>query len=981
MRNSRATDRKRLGKILVTVLLCVSMAAVAVTVMLRVRAINGTQAAEPPETQEQNVTEAGMRYPVALANWAPAARPENCNSALLSQLTKEAAEALVARGFQSVVLPDPFTLFSAEETAKAKEVLDALGEAGVFRTLTLTPVAEERLPVFTQALGKLIEGSSFDALLLADSAAADQTGLLTTLFTSCLTQLLDSAGLSMPVIFDAGEVSKAATPYQEAVASLAGTLEKAELLMQFSASKTQELCEQAKELAGETPVSALFDLKSDIPNGTLQETVDFLSALQDVREMSLVLESAGDVAASGEAASLLQKLYQGALDLINAAKGLGLSKPFSILKSEQNYYTDKPLVNFTGTSSPLFSLTCNGKDVQRNAGGDFSVDMPLNPGKNVFTFVHRGGKYVVNVYYTVTVLESVTPRGNFETTGGIDMVVGAVARRGAAVKASLGSQNITLQPGSAENEEQPDVNSEFINYTGAFKLPASGASKQTLGTLIFTAAYQGLTDTKNGALVTLLPVPAIEPPEPETTTTTNTTEGTTTTIPLPSALPEETTTTSPDDPTTTTDPATTTSTATAPSGPLLTPYTDNKLGTAQMVEAISSHATARWNGTSDTSYNPTASPMLAGSFDYVSGKQVINSVTYYQLTSGRRLKAADVKVIDKGYKLPSNKLRATSSTATGAMVMRFGIDWKIPFNVNLIGQTYTAAQGFNGTTYGVTASAATGIEITFYHTSDYSGWVSVGSFPVMSGAEWYKDTAKNTVTLKMTLKNAGKFYGWHAYYEGSELVISLAPKPPATLKGAVIWVDPGHGGTDPGAHYVVSHTTLTDEKFVTLLIANKLKAKLEAQGATVYMSRTADKYVSPADRVRMTRQQNPDMFISVHTDSTTTESPSGTSAFYYRAFAQPLAKAVHERVVETYKKNIYISGNGISNYSTMLTKLDRGTKFYPFEVTRMEECPAILVEYGFGSNLTECKVLQTDKYQDLFAQATVDGIADWLKAQ
>jgi len=399
-----------------------------------------------------------------------------------------------------------------------------------------------------------------------------------------------------------------------------------------------------------------------------------------------------------------------------------------------------------------------------------------------------------------------------------------------------------------------------------------------------------------------------------------------------------------------------------------------------MAEITEGYANARWSGSSDTRYNPTASPLPAGSFDYVSGTQTIDGTTYYLLGSGKRIKSTDLKVIKSGYKLPLNKVRASSATSN-YLAMRFGVDWKAPFNVDLIGQKYTASEGFNGNDWGVASYNATGLEITFYHTSGYSGAVSVGSFPLVASAEWSKDTAKNTVTLRLMFKNAGKFYGWQAYYDGGDLVIRLRPKPPSSLSGAVIMLDAGHGGADSGSPLEASHATLKHEKQFNLLLANKIRDKLQAAGATVYMTRTGDTYVSLEERTRQARQRNPDMFIAIHTDSTETASPSGTSAFYYRAFGKPLAKAVHDRIVQTYKDSIYIAGNGIPNYAEMRGRVDRQARFYPFLVTRIEECPAILVEYGFGSNLTECRVLQNDTYQSLLAQATVDGIRDYLAAQ
>ena len=970
--------RLRAGKVLAIVLLCAVMAGVAFAVYRNMRPESGAGTAAPAAPRA-NDTQAGTRPLAAVANWTPAARPENYSAALLPSLNTDAALALVEQGFRSVVLPDPFEVFSPEEAAKAMEVLDALGAEKIFRTLTVTPVEDASLDAFGRALGQLIAGSSFDALLLSDNAGADADGEQTVIFTDYLTQLLREAELSLPILFDIGKQAKQSTPYQEAVASLAETLPYAEILVRCAAAGAQTLRAWTDHIAGDTPVNALFDLKNAIPNGTLQETLEFLTAMQAVEDFPLVLQGADYVPKNKEAAGLLKKFCTGALDLINASKGLSLRTPVKNLKSEQSFYTDKPTVNFAGASNPLFALACNGKEVPRNESGDFSVDMPLKAGKNEFKLEHQGKTYIVNVYYTVTVLESVTPKGGLETTGGIEMVVGATARRGATVTAALGGLGtVTLQPGGVEQEDginaDSEADSDFISYVGAIKLPASGAEKKVMGTLIFTASYQGLSEKMNGALVTLLPA-VVDPPETTVPATTEPPDGSTATVPPDGTNPDGTGTTVPD--TTTIPPAD--STQNKP-GPLLTPYNNHGLGTAQMAEITESWANARWNGTSDTKSNPTASPLLAGSFDYVTGRQTIDGETYYQLGSGKRIKSTDLKVIDKGYKLPSNKLRASSSTG-GSLTMRFGLDWKIPFNVDLIGQKYTASEGFNGYTHGVSSYNATGLEITFYHTSAYSGSVSVGSFPLVASAEWSKDTAKNTVTLKLMFKNAGKFYGWQAFYDGGELVIRLRPKPPSSLKGAVIWLDAGHGGSDPGAPYAASHATLKSEKFVTILVANKVKEKLEAAGATVYMTRTSDTYVSPQERVRRTRERNPDMFISIHTDSTETASPSGTSAFYYRAFGQPLAKAIHARLVSLYKSSIYIANNSIPNYIQMRDKVDRGTKFYPFEVTRVEECPAVLIEYGFGSNLTECRVLQSSTYQNLFAQATVDGIKDYLAAQ
>ena len=86
-----------------------------------------------------------------------------------------------------------------------------------------------------------------------------------------------------------------------------------------------------------------------------------------------------------------------------------------------------------------------------------------------------------------------------------------------------------------------------------------------------------------------------------------------------------------------------------------------------------------------------------------------------------------------------------------------------------------------------------------------------------------------------------------------------------------------------------------------------------------------------------------------------------------------MASAAHKRIDSTYKNSIYSSAS-----SATLKKIDRGTNMYPFRVTRIEECPAVLIEYGFVSNISECKLLWSDSVQEKLAQATVDGIADYI---
>ena len=988
-------------------------------------------AATSPDT-----TQVSTMPQMTVASWQPAPRLLGNSTALSSSWKLEDVKAIVEKGFRSVILPNTFEEFSPQEALQAKNVLNALKEDNIFRTLTIQPVEESAFPAFATAMSKLIEYSSFDALLVQDSSASDASGDLITKFMGVLNGMLRDANLeNMPVTLALPEITgkektQLSDHFLETLKLLAGTLSKPEYLVSMASESVEQIGKIGESLGvgGELGplMTAVVDLKDAIPNGTLDETTRFLGSLQKLKDVAFAISDAENLPKSEEAKKLLEQFLNDSLDMSVFERAFSLIKPVkSMADAIQTIRTDKPTVNFSGGSNPLLSLLNNGKEVTRNESGDFSIDCPLKPGQNTFNFEHQGKKYQIIVMYDAVILQKVAPENSIETTGGIELGVSVVARKGSTVKASLDDTHITLKPGASVEEDgvtaAHNEDSDFITYTGTFNLPGTSKIK-SLGTIVYSATYDGVSEWKAGVKVTLLPDIFIPPTltDPETTTTTTETEtssgpntsttssektssGTTssdktstdgTSAPMPSSETTDDKTsadgTSADKTSapmpsseTSTDAATTTAGSTAsttpiPAGTLLTPDKNHGLGKAQMVRVKTSYSNAHWAGGTSTRSDPTSSPLLEGTYDYITGKTTSGSYTYYALSSGKRVESKNVEVISSGYKLPLNELIAQSAIGNGALVLRFGVDWKIPFNVDLIGQSYSATYGYSGYTHGVGNYTATGVEITFYHTKGYTGTLNVANSALFASAEWSKNTAKNTMTLKLMFKNTGKFYGYQAYFENNQLVIRLRQKPPATLSGTVIYIDPGHGGSDPGAPLTASHATLNHEKQITLLMALKLKAKLEAKGATVHITRTSDTYYSLKARTDKTRAANPDLFISMHCDSSDKATPMGTSAFYYKAYSQPLAKAVQSSIAAAWTNQIYTPAN-YSDYSYLRSKVNRGAYFYPFEVVRVEECPAILVEYGFGSNLTECRALQKDQTQDILAQATVDGIVNYLR--
>ncbi len=680
-----------------------------------------------------------------------------------------------------------------------------------------------------------------------------------------------------------------------------------------------------------------------------------------------------------------------------------LDKEFKITNHSGTSITvEQSTVTFSGTSSPAYDLLCNGQKMSVAKTGDFSVDCELTPGKNTIKFEHKGKTYTYNVTYKIKLLKSVSPSEDISVPGEMMIEVSAVAHKKATLTVEWNGKSYPMSLADSGNEEDTiDKESDFGTFTASLTTPAGTDKVQKLGQYKVTAKYSGLTETLNGASISISANEVITPPATVSTTAATTTKQATTTEKPTEAVAVSTTngnqsssetgTVTADNSSTTKENSTTTSTQQTPT---LSDkdrlqkyfYTENYgLGTATICEIIEDYVEAYPGNTTSTFSVPDCSPLLKGTVDYVKSSSTFDGDKYYILSSGikvaqqreERLASGSEGAIThvsikSGYVMPKNSIKVVSSgTSNGKTVIKLDMNRPVAFNAKLLGQTYS---NYNSRPVRVTSLTCTGIEFVFSDTVTVEGSINVSN-GVCTGGKWTSDTNESTVTLTLELANKGRFYGYHYEYDDEGyLVITISHKP-SSLSGYTIMVDPGHGGLDSGAVCAVSSSSFGLEKHINLSIATKLKDLLEAEGAKVIMTRTTDKWVCYTDRNAAVRNADPDLFISVHCDSSSTASAMGTSAYYYRAYSQPLAKAVHESIVNAYKTKIYADKS-----ESTLSKVSRGSDFYAFRVTRVEECPAILVEYGFVSNISECQVLQDAGNRDILAAATVEGIKNYISA-
>ncbi len=231
------------------------------------------------------------------------------------------------------------------------------------------------------------------------------------------------------------------------------------------------------------------------------------------------------------------------------------------------------------------------------------------------------------------------------------------------------------------------------------------------------------------------------------------------------------------------------------------------------------------------------------------------------------------------------------------------------------------------------------------------------------------------------------------------------PPPDSIVRKPLIVIDPGHGGVDPGARGV----NKTNEKNVTLALAKELKAQLEGTGRyRVALTRDKDIFIKLRDRVTIARQQEADLFISIHADSIEKSNVSGVSVYTLSEKAsdsQTAKLAAQENradliagidlsvededvaniLVDLAMRDTMNQSNFFAN--KLLEKLKAGQvrlldsphRSAGFAVLKAPDIPSVLVEAGFMSNKKESELLNTLAHRKKVARALGDAVDTYFE--
>lgn len=243
--------------------------------------------------------------------------------------------------------------------------------------------------------------------------------------------------------------------------------------------------------------------------------------------------------------------------------------------------------------------------------------------------------------------------------------------------------------------------------------------------------------------------------------------------------------------------------------------------------------------------------------------------------------------------------------------------------------------------------------------------------------------------------------------EGGSVIVppDFVTKVIARLTGGVsirpgyhILVDAGHGGKDPGA---ISRNG-TQEKDIVIDIARRLRTALQEKGFKVTMTRDRDEFITLEERTAIATRAKADLFVSIHANSSPSRGVDGLEVYalrelegiekrdiqrlknqktMFRNLSMQNGNAQVEAIVADMLFNYKITDSQLlaayvnKGASLAASTSSRGVKRAGFHVLRNTLIPAVLVEVGYLTNLSEETKLRQPEYRQKLAEGIATGLA------
>lgn len=193
------------------------------------------------------------------------------------------------------------------------------------------------------------------------------------------------------------------------------------------------------------------------------------------------------------------------------------------------------------------------------------------------------------------------------------------------------------------------------------------------------------------------------------------------------------------------------------------------------------------------------------------------------------------------------------------------------------------------------------------------------------------------------------------------------------VHGAHVVLDPGHGGSEPGA---VGPSGLT-EKELNLDVALRVQALLEAEGATVVLTRSSDVRVTLAARSLLATSLQPLAFLSIHHNAAPVAVGPRPGSELYHQLESPQSRRLAGLLWEELQEHLspFATEWAIGHAPGAVARQSArtGDDYYGV-LRRTEGVAAVLVEASFLSSPNEDVLLRTPAFRDAEARAIADAV-------
>lgn len=190
---------------------------------------------------------------------------------------------------------------------------------------------------------------------------------------------------------------------------------------------------------------------------------------------------------------------------------------------------------------------------------------------------------------------------------------------------------------------------------------------------------------------------------------------------------------------------------------------------------------------------------------------------------------------------------------------------------------------------------------------------------------------------------------------------------------SLIVIDPGHGGTDPGAVGARGQT----EKDIVLIYAQDLRATLMRQGHNVRMTRRNDTFVPLSSRAQIANEFGADAFISLHANAAESKMANGAWVIY-----DDMTKPEKGKQLATNIFNYLKLIPGVPDLDPEIEVYSDKSPWVGYRdlaVLSQTRMPAVLVELGFMTNEEDLSQLQQAGVRTQIINAIANGLNQWLK--